>query len=536
VIDSPAPAQGARFGEALARAGQLLLVGAPREAGRAPDTGAVHVLTACRACGWIGSARLTASAGASGDRFGAALDGSDGSGGSDATGGRRTWAAIGAPGAGAGRGAVHLFGQAGGPWLELGVLRAAAGAAGDGFGAAVALDGAELLVGAPGADAGAGAAMLYERDPFTGAWLERARWSAPAAPGAAPGAAFGTSLDLEDGWALVGAPGYAAPDAPLAPTGAVFAFERTARGWAMRGALAPGYARAQDALGSSVCLDRRRALVGAPGRDAADDTGQSWVDSGAALLLARLDGAWTVERELLPSAPRSDELYGASVALRGATALVGAPDSAEGGAVYVLGADPSGEAWIQSARLVASDGGQRYGHALVLGTGTGVAGAPAKDLPGLSSAGGAYALAGLDQLPPVSYCAPGTSPAGCRARLSSQGWPSSSAPSGFTVQARGADAGAPGAFLYGTHGRAALPFGPASTLCIAPPLARTPELVASGPAGTCQGALELDLNAFWSSVPGAALPAGTAVHVQLWYRARGAPGALSDALELSLCP
>ena len=68
------------------------------------------------------------------------------------------------------------------------------------------------------------------------------------------------------------------------------------------------------------------------------------------------------------------------------------------------------------------------------------------------------------------------------------------------------------------------------------PLARTPLLVASGRAGTCQGVLALDLDAFWSSTPGAALRAGTVVQVQLWYRSAGSSGALSDALELALCP
>jgi hypothetical protein len=287
-----------------------------------------------------------------------------------------------------------------------------------------------------------------------------------------------------------------------------------------------------------VSLCGARALVGVPRRDAEGGA----VNCGAALLFARgpAPSGWTPAAVLAPRVPRPDELFGERVALAGSTALVGAPDSDEGGAVYVLRREPGTEVWAESARLVASDGGQRYGAALALAAGgsAGFAGAPAKDLPGAPSAGGAYGLAGLDQPLALATCAPGTSAQGCRAWLSTSGVPSASSASGFTVLARGADGASLGTFLFGTHGRAALPFGRSSTLCIAPPLARTRALTGSGAGGTCSGAFALDLAAFWAGAPAAAPGAGAVVELQLWYRDAASPsaGALSSALELALCP
>jgi hypothetical protein len=143
----------------------------------------------------------------------------------------------------------------------------------------------------------------------------------------------------------------------------------------------------------------------------------------------------------------------------------------------------------------------------------------------------------IDWVPaPASYCTAGTSSAGCQALLSSSGLPSASAAAGFVVDAVGLEGGRVGIVFFGTSGRQAKPWGPTSSFrCMLPPVRRTPPQTSGGSPGACDGTLLLDLNAFWSANPGANPGAGTLVQIQAWVE-DGAPGALSDALEVCLAP
>ena len=143
-----------------------------------------------------------------------------------------------------------------------------------------------------------------------------------------------------------------------------------------------------------------------------------------------------------------------------------------------------------------------------------------------------------------SYCAPGTSAAGCQALLSAVGLPSASAPSGFTVTAQGAEGQRSGLYYFGTTGKQALPWGASSSLqCVAPPVKRFGLSHSGGTAASCDGSFVRDLNASWCPScpesqhnPGA----GALVQLQLWYRdpASTSPTttSLSDALELLVGP
>ena len=62
-----------------------------------------------------------------------------------------------------------------------------------------------------------------------------------------------------------------------------------------------------------------------------------------------------VEQQLVASDGVANDHFGASVAIDGETAVVGAPRSNGGkGAVYVFAR--AGDGWTQSAKLTASDG------------------------------------------------------------------------------------------------------------------------------------------------------------------------------------
>jgi len=93
--------------------------------------------------------------------------------------------------------------------------------------------------------------------------------------------------------------------------------------------------------------------------------------------------------------------------------------------------------------------------------------------------------------------------------------------------------------FYG-YVEAAIPFQD-GTLCVAPPLVRTPVQFSYGnppPPTDCSGTYAFDMNARIQSGLDAALVAGAHVYCQYWMRDPGAASAtgLSDALHFQIEP
>jgi hypothetical protein len=289
----------------------------------------------------VDETRLTANDGAAGDQLGwsVALDGDT--------------AVVGAPyadvGGQAGQGAVYVFVRSGGVWKQQARLTAAAGAAGDAFGRAVALDGDTVLVGAPffaaGANADQGAAFVFERSGTV--WSERAMLAADGA--SANG--FGSSVALDGGTALVGDP---SRSDVLQNAGAVFVYVGSGATWSLQGVLTAADAAPHDLLGTSVALDGDTALAGAVG----DNAGTA-ADRGAAYVFRRSGATWAQQAQLVAPDAVASARVGDAVALAGDTALAGAPFDQVGGhrnqgSVYVFAR--SGSVWSPQARLVETGG------------------------------------------------------------------------------------------------------------------------------------------------------------------------------------
>lgn len=184
---------GDALGTSVALSGSTLLGGAPQwtsaQAG-SYGRGAVYVFEFVIS-DWTQQARLLPLTAANGDLFGSAVSLS----------GNR--AVIGAPLADAGVGGAFVFGRSGQLWTQQAHLAAPGGLAGDRFGWSVALDGDQLLVGAPFALAGCGGATRYV---FNGAsWLAAA---GPALAQTTPGGLVGWSVAAQTQRWLVGVPGY----------------------------------------------------------------------------------------------------------------------------------------------------------------------------------------------------------------------------------------------------------------------------------------------------------------------------------------
>ncbi len=204
---------GDRFGGQVALDGDTLVVGADAEdsaattvsgdqsSGAATDAGAAYVFT--RSGGvWTQQAYLKGSTASAGDGFGStvALDGDR--------------VVVGAPGdddvdaANDNAGAAFVFARdpATGSWAQEAVLKPAGSQAGDAFGSSVAIAGNTVAVGATGEDVTAadeGAVFWFTRD-TAGTWTERGRvW----ASNAGSGDQFGAAAALSGDTLVVGAPG-----------------------------------------------------------------------------------------------------------------------------------------------------------------------------------------------------------------------------------------------------------------------------------------------------------------------------------------
>lgn len=190
---------GDEFGSSLAVTMSQVFVGAPKANTDLivyVDAGAVYVFDRSNDI-WPAteSAKLEAAWPDSGDHFGEDL------------GWGEDWLLVGAPGdddRGVDAGAVHAFHESGTGWSDMGKLLAPGGAAGDGFGTAVAVASSYAVIGAPGDDDGgqnAGSASVLNRVQMTWSFRTTLRAASPSA-----GDAFGAAVSYF--WTpTVGAPG-----------------------------------------------------------------------------------------------------------------------------------------------------------------------------------------------------------------------------------------------------------------------------------------------------------------------------------------
>lgn len=295
-------------------------------------------------------------------------------------------AVVGAPeddDAGSASGAVYVFELVGSTWMQTAKLVASDASAGHRFGTSVSLSGDRIVVGAPLQDSqgvGAGAAYVFER--FGALWVETA---VLVGSDTTFFDNFGTSVTVEGDRALIGAPGN---DAAGIEAGSAYVFEFVALSWVQTAALTASDAFMDEAFGSSVSLSGERLLVGA---SLSSPTG---THSGAAYVFVLIGGAfWLEEAKLVGLDTAVGDMLGSSVDLEGDLALVGAPfnlsTAGQTGAAYVF--ERSGSSWSQKAKLLASDvlGGAELGTSVALAADTYLVGAPGDGDMG-PGAGAAY--------------------------------------------------------------------------------------------------------------------------------------------------
>ena len=239
---------------------------------------------------------------------------------------------------GADSGAAYVFTRSTGVVWDEGVkLTASDGDSYDNFGISVAVDGEAIVIGASGDDdngADSGSVYVFTRDPDSGVWSQAAKLTA------SEGEAldyFGQSVAVSGDTVLVGAPfddrEETDTETGLEDSGTVYVFTKANGVWSQAAELTASDAADDDNFGASVALDGDTAVIGAPG----DDDG---IDSGSVYVFVKpgSDDGWADENysgnetaKLTASGAADDDNFGTSVALDNVTALIGAPGDDDNG-------------------------------------------------------------------------------------------------------------------------------------------------------------------------------------------------------------
>ena len=327
-------------------------------------------------------------------------------------------------------GAVYVFRKGGDPPnIDLDVedvsviTRAALGGTPtpkDRFGTAVALTdtfrrGTEVIIGAPGADHGAGRVYLVHVDVDTGQFdLDDAvvlRQGHGGVPGTAePGDGFGASLQVVyagglEPWLAIGAPGEDVHD--VIDAGAVTGLELGTHTDSAKvfyqGGLLPGRAEPGDRFGSSLAQFAYGVVAGAPHEDVWQVPDAGGVTSFD--LYGRVPPvAYRQGLDGVPGPPESGDRFGAAMTgLDLGGAAVGVPGEDIGsirdaGTMIELAAPGvsyvTTQLWYQGHHGIKGtpERGDRFGAALTMGVRGLVVGVPGEDVDGVADAGAIHFL------------------------------------------------------------------------------------------------------------------------------------------------
>jgi hypothetical protein len=371
---------GSVLGGSVATDGSRILVGAP---GYDQWRGAVSIQLRSGAS-WFPELALSAPDAAAWDGFGWAVS-------LTPPGTFLPRAAVGAPW-NDGMGSVHVFQTSlratlGGSWsTRWGYsheLRGADTRPGDRFGWAVAQSADTIVVGAPGANAARGAVYL-----FVASGTGFVQTKLTALDGAASDG-FGTAVAIDGNVLVVGAPGV---DTAWANHGAVYVFRKSAFGWLFEAKLMhhpasfDKYAWQINHLGSSVAISGDTVVAASPGNF--NEIG--FPNALVYRVSSGVWGSWWTAEAVLPAITSMSSSTYPAVAIHGSVIAVGS--AADDGKAYNAGCAllyrRSGYVWSALPVLRASDAGQGHG----FGTAVAIGGdALAVGATGAGSSGAAYA-------------------------------------------------------------------------------------------------------------------------------------------------
>ena len=253
------------------------------------------------------------------------------------------------------------------------------GAENDLFGVALAIDGDQLVVGAPNhGSAGYLAGVAYTYSNTANGWV---LGQTLMPDGLGPYDNFGTAVAVQGPHAIIGWPQASIKGIT---TGRAIHYLWNGSAWNEVGRLVDPDNQANNYFGGSLAMDGDDLIVGCQLDDRVGP------DSGSALIFKYLDGDWVFQQRLVPSMIGQLSWAGRSVAIKDGVAVIGSylewqGDVPAAGAAYVFRRDANG-LWNEEARLLAADPwpGNYFGYSLswdgsTLAVGSILNDAPAED-------------------------------------------------------------------------------------------------------------------------------------------------------------
>ena len=241
-------------------------------------------------------------------------------------------------------GSAFVFERMAGVWTLVKKLNASDAAAGDEFGAGVAVSGDWIVVGAfrdddDGGDSGS--AYVFFRDPLFG-WTEVQKLTAGVLGSANDG--FGYDVAIEGDVIVVGA--------YLDDTGSAYVY-RHAGAWNFEQKLTGSDGASSDYFGEGVAVHGDVIAVGARLHDHGGTS-----NTGACYVYRDVGGTWQEEAELVPCDVEAGDWAGFSVAVGSGLVVFGShledQDGGDSGAAYVYRRKAG--SWVEDQKLAANDG------------------------------------------------------------------------------------------------------------------------------------------------------------------------------------
>jgi trimeric autotransporter adhesin len=275
------------------------------------------------------------------------------------------------PSAGAGVLSPHKAPRVG---RQLAALKGSGAGYNDRFGSEVAISGTTAVAG-EAADMELATTWIWVFTRTKSGWKQVAKLRGSGPTRDTTDDSFGSSVAVSADTIVVGAPAYGAASFG---DGRVYVFTRTKSGWKQSATLAESDPSADggDNFGWAVAISGNTIVAGAPTHPYG--TGSS-AGNGEAYVFARHGAGWKQTAEL-----KGTNEFGRSVAVSGATVVVGSPyDAGGGGRAYVY-AETAG-AWKRSATLKGSDttdnggpleAGDHFGQSVAIAGTTIAVGAP----------------------------------------------------------------------------------------------------------------------------------------------------------------
>lgn len=365
------------FGTAVAMSGNYVIVGAPLEDNGILDinaSGAAYIYINDGNGSYSFVTKLNAGNAAAGDLFGTsvAIDGN--------------YVVIGAPGRASSAGAAYVFKNDGaGNFNEETELNANNAAAGDNFGHAVGISGDYVVAGAGPKGGAKGSVYVFENVAGVFNQTQELTASDPNINDY-----FGAALAIDGNVIVVGA--LLEDPADVFDAGSAYVFENNGGTFSQIAKLNASDGETQDFFGYSVAINGDFVVVGAYGEDPA-----GVADAGSAYVFEYNGGSYTQVAKLNASDAQAGDRFGNAVGISADHIIVGAeledPFSftlnGAGGSAYIF---ENNAGFSQIAKLNAPDGkaGDYFGASVGISGFNAVVGAKIDDHSGAFFAGSAY--------------------------------------------------------------------------------------------------------------------------------------------------